>query len=296
MDTHTLDEQVDALDAGTAYAEVEDARITLVSGADARSWLQDLVTTDVASLEPGGARPSLFLSPTGRIRAAFHVLCLGGRDFALVQRGPAPTAIETALAPYVLSADVSLGPSKLRLIAIPGAAGSLEGFGRAFAPSILGGGVDLLVGTSDEAALDDVRARLAAIGLTRATPEAVERRRIRRGQPRFPLDIDEDSSPAEAALDVAPVTDRGKGCFLGQEAVAKIANLGHPTRVLLRIEAPMPLRFGEAVLGPDGEVGLVTSADDRVGLARVTWQARMQSLRASQGDPLTIRDPIGEPA
>ena len=303
MDTLSLDEQVDALEAGVAYAELDDATIALVSGADARSWLNDLVTTDVASLEPGRTRPSLLLSPTGRIRAAFHVLCLRERDLALVQRTPAPMSIEAALSPYVLSSDVVLGPSRLRVFAIPGAAAAPAvapatangGHATAFEPSVLGGGFDLLVGASDDAAIEDLRKRLAAGGFTRVDVAALERRRIRRGQLRFAVDIDTDSLPAEAGLDVAPVTDRGKGCFLGQEAVAKIANLGHPTRQVLRIAAQGPLLSGDAVLDPSGEVGLVTSADGSVGIARVAWRARAGPLRTQRGEDLLVADPLAEP-
>jgi hypothetical protein len=285
-----LGKEVEALDEGLAYAELEGVALTLVSGSDARAWLNDLVTTDVHTLVRSGARPSLLLTPTGRIRASFHVLALGDRDFALAQAVDQPEAVANVLAPYVLSSDVVLSPSRLRLFAVPGGDDPPERFGNASRPSVLDGGYDLLVGASEEAVFEDLRQELASDGLLPAGPEAVEVRRIRRGVAAFPRDLDTESLPAEAGLDAAPVTDRAKGCFLGQEAVAKVANLGHPTRVVIPVEADAAIRAGESIRTEDGvDVGLVTSASDRLGIVRVRWNARDADLATASGTRLRLR-------
>jgi folate-binding protein YgfZ len=106
----------------------------------------------------------------------------------------------------------------------------------------------------------------------------------------FPRDLDTESLPAEAGFDAAPVTDRAKGCFLGQEAVAKVANLGHPTRVVIPVEADAAIRTGEKVRAEDGVVvGLVTSANDRLGIVRVRWNARDADLATASGTRLRAR-------
>jgi len=285
-----LEKEVEALDEGHAYAELEEVALTLVSGSDARAWLNDLVTTDVQTLQRFQARPSLLLGPTGRIRASFHVLALGERDFALAQPVDQPEPVSDALVPYVLSSDVALSPSRLRLFAIPGGAVPPGRFGNAYRPSVLGDGYDLLVGASDDAVFDDLRRDLGSEGLLPAGSEAVEVRRIRRGTAAFPRDLDTDSLPAEAGLDAAPVTDRAKGCFLGQEAVAKVANLGHPTRVVFPVEATEPIHEGETVrTGSRADAGLLTSAFDRLGIVRVRWDAREADLATSSGTRLRPR-------
>ena len=284
-----LEKEVEALDEGRAYAELEGVALTLASGSDARGWLNDLVTTDVGTLARLETRPSLLLGPTGRIRASFHVLALGERDFALAQPTDQPVPVSDALAPYVLSSDVALSPSRMRLFAVPGAVAPPERFGNAYRPSVLGGGYDLLV-VGDEEAFDDLRRDLASEGLLPAGPEAVEARRIRRGAAAFPRDLDSESLPAEAGLDVAPTIDRGKGCFLGQEAVAKVANLGHPTRVVFPVEAAAPIHEGETVRTENGtDVGLLTSAVDRLGIVRVRWDARDAGLATASGTRLRAR-------
>jgi folate-binding protein YgfZ len=285
-----LEKEVEALEEGRAYAELDGVALTLVSGSDARPWLNDLVTTDVGTLGRFQTRPSLLLGPTGRIRASFHVLALGDRDFVLAQPVDQPDAVSVALAPYVLSSDVALSPSRLRLFAVPGGRVPPDRFAKAYRPSVLGGGYDLLVGASDDEVFEDVREGLSSEGFLPAGPEAVEVRRIRRGAAAFPPDLDTESLPAEAGLDVAPVTDRSKGCFLGQEAVAKVANLGHPTRVVIPVEADAVIGAGETVRDEDGaDVGIVTSASDRLGIVRVRWNARDADLATAPGTRLRAR-------
>jgi folate-binding protein YgfZ len=156
-------------------------------------------------------------------------------------------------------------------------------------PSVLAGGFDILVGASDEHVLDDVRERLRNDGLEAVGPDAVGARRILRGDPAFPADLDQESLPAEAGLDGPPVTDRSKGCFLGQEAVAKVANRGHPTRVVLAVDVGGPVATGEQVLADGRAAGAVTSAWGDSGLVRLRWEARDLDLSTASGTPIRRR-------
>lgn len=286
MDAAPQPEQVRALEQARAVVEHEDMTLTSVAGADAREWLHDLVTADVASLEPGRSGPCLLLTPTGRIRAAFQVLCLGERAFLLAQREDQPRPVADLLAPYVLSSDVTIEVrSGIRLLSLPGAGTGPAWAGRAWRPSILGPGVDLLVAEGDRAV---ARRRLEEAGLVRAGAEAVEAWRIGLGVPRFPVDLDEDSLPAEAVLPSEAI-DLSKGCFLGQEALARVRNLGHPTRVVLAVAGEGPVAAGDPVWADGRQVGLVTSASGPAALVRVRWNAREALLVAGRGTPLRRR-------
>jgi folate-binding protein YgfZ len=265
-----------ALTEGRAAVDLRAHRTVRVTGADARRWLHDLVTTDVASLRPGEARRSLLLDPTGHIRADLQVAC-DDDGFWLFQASDARTDIAAALAPYVLSSVVDLEDrtGRVRLMALPGpdaAAGS-------FTPSSIGPGADVL--------LDDIGSLLPP-GRTLVGPEAAEVWRIRTGRARMGVDFDETSIPAEASLEAT--IDTTKGCFLGQESVARVRNLGHPPRVLLHLRTEAPVDTGSPIVTTDegADAGTVTSvaADDGSGsivLASIRWHVRSGPLGTSDG-------------
>lgn len=260
-----FERQVDALDRGRAVLDLEGWTLTEVRGADADGWLNDLITASTAGLVGGRALRSLFLSPTGRVRADFHVLrTAGGDGFALLQGPGQPDPIAALLAPYVLSSEVEIAAA--------------QGSGLLVRPRAAPEWTATWDRPSDGSVL---------VGR-----EALETWRIRRGIARFPIDLDADSLPAEAGLDVEPVIDRAKGCYLGQESVARVRNLGHPARVVLAVRAQRPLRSGVAVLSGDAEVGSVTSVEPDGGpaaIARIRWDARDTDLTAYGGIPLERR-------
>jgi folate-binding protein YgfZ len=222
------------------------------------------------------------------------VLCVGDAEFALVQRSDQPERIERLLGPYVLSSDVSLRDRPYRLVCVPGREEPPAGLDNGWRPSVLGGGHDLLFLEAGD--VDRMREELADEGLVDAGAPAVERRRIRRGQPRFGVDVDAESLPAEAVLDAAPVTDRAKGCFLGQESVAKIANLGHPTRLVVAVGSPgVELVAGQPVSADGEPVGSVTSAAGDRGLARVRWGTPLDRLTTVDGTLLAASTVLTQP-
>ena len=284
-------EQLDALEQGRAFAELSWFRRVRVTGADARGWLHDLITTDVDSLRTGQARRSLLLSPTGRIRADFSL----GSDadgFVLLQAAGQPEHVDDALAPYVLSSAVSLieADGDLSVFAVPGDAEVADVPDR-LDPSVLGTGVDLLTPTGESARrlLDALRDK----GLVQVGSEALEVWRVRHGRPRMGVDFDEGSLPAEAGLDAT--IDATKGCFLGQESVAKVRNLGHPPRMLAHVRASRPIAVGSTVAADGAQVGTVTSAvadgpSGTVAIVRIRWEALMSRLMTGDGVPLI---PIG---
>jgi folate-binding protein YgfZ len=286
-------EAVAALRDGRAFADLSAWPKALVRGSDAATWLGDLVTAELAGMAPGRSRPSLLLGPTGRIRAAFTVAATPHGH--LVVQGPGqPLPVGDLLAPYVLSSDVRIEDvtSSVALVAFPGGRPA-DGYGEfAFEPSCLGPGTD--VGGPDREEL-----RRAAAGAVEAGPDALEAWRIQEGVARFGVDLGPDSLPHEADFGTTIAYD--KGCFLGQESVARVRNLGHPPFVILAVRATGPVTAGEAVrAGPD-DAGVVTSsAPGRDGgtaaIVRVRWAARREALRTDGGTALeTVGPASGTP-
>lgn len=266
------------------------SRVIRVTGADAAAWLHDLVTADVASLEPGMARRSLVLTPTGRIRADLTVT-RDDEGLLLLQDPAQPDPVDTLLAPYVLSADVAIREVSDEMALFTVAPLAAAGDRPVFAPAALGPGGGALIGAVEAPAF---ASRLEADGLVSVSGEAVEAWRILRGIPRMGADVDTGSLPAEVGLEAA--IDRTKGCFLGQESVARIANLGHPPRILRRLHASSDVGAGDPVSAGGEEVGHITGAardlEGRVvALARVRWAARDAALEARSGVRLAVLAP-----
>ena len=274
-----------ALLTGRAFVDLSPYRKVRVHGDDAIGWLHDLLTADVAGLTPGVSCRSLLLTPTGRIRADLQVLRRDD-DVVLTQDPAQPDHIGLLLGPYVLSSAVSLedATGDLALFAVPDAAASTIGL-PGFEPSSLGPGLDLLAAQGKPAWR--VQDALVKAALVEASAASAEAWRIIHGIARMGPDFDQRSLPSEAALDAT--IDTTKGCFLGQESVARIANLGHPPRVLRHVRSAAPFVQGAPVLADGEQVGEVTSAaplgDACVGLARIVWPAVGAHLTDALGHP-----------
>jgi folate-binding protein YgfZ len=114
---------------------------------------------------------------------------------------------------------------------------------------------------------------------------ALEAWRVAAGIPRFGVDALNDDLPQEGGFGDAVAFD--KGCYLGQEAMAKVRNLGHPRRTLLHLTAGGPVAAGEPVESEGRLVGEITSAAAADGrwsvLAKVRWDAREAPLTTAEG-------------
>jgi hypothetical protein len=279
-----MTDPLEALERGEASVDLSDWWKVKAGGTEAHGWLNDLLSVELEGIAAGEARRSLLLTPTGRIRAAVTITPFED-GYLLVQDFTQPARIVSLLEPYVLSSDVRLSDltEELGLLAFPGGrAPEAAGAGR-HSPSALGPGEDAVI---------ERGAAPGAVGLVRAGPEDVETWRVRRGVARFGVDLTDGSLPQEVELGDAIAY--GKGCFLGQEAVAKVRNLGHPPFVLLAARTDGSVAAGEAVLGEEQEAGAVTSAaPDASGgtalIARVRWALKDSLLRTASGAELRPR-------
>jgi folate-binding protein YgfZ len=134
------------------------------------------------------------------------------------------------------------------------------------------------------------RAALAALADRGLDADAYERARIVAGVPRLGLDLDESTIPQEAGLDQDSVSFT-KGCFLGQELVARIDSRGHVNRLLRRIEPrdeQVVLERGAPIEVDGKEVGAVTSAAPGVALGYVRHEVEPPAGASVSGRPVLI--------
>ncbi|MGH7149655.1 MAG: YgfZ/GcvT domain-containing protein [Planctomycetota bacterium] len=292
----------DPSDFGDPAAELREAESTFVAGllpweglvrvggTEAVAFLQRLLSCDLRDLAPGGSTAGCLLSPTGRALAVVLALRTEEEVFLAVETSfarPLAQALERyRFAEAVEIADrsesaswlVLLGPKApdaLRAVGIvePAARGShsplptSERDGRILRADFLGVPEFRLLASREQTAPLLERLLASARGGKPIGTVALEHLRIRAGLPRPGIDLDDSVYPEEVGLEAALSTS--KGCYPGQEVVAKIRTYGGAKRrlVVLRFETGARPSRGDPVEADGAEVGRVTSASADVGLA-----------------------------
>lgn len=256
----------------------------VVSGPDAATFLQSLVSQDLAPVAPGDGVRSLLLTPQGKLDVTMRMLRVpdaeGGQEWWLDCDAGFGPRLAASLDRYRIRVDAEVrdrsdawgllevrGHEAVPRVAaaahldVPDASGAHVAWGdrrvvRADWPDLAG--VDI-IGPLDavHAARDELlHARVAPVA-----PGEYEAARIAAGVPMLGVDVDEHTIPQEAFLDRDAVSFT-KGCFLGQELVCRIDTRGHVNRYLRELEIPstaVPDR-GAEVLSGEKTVGTVTSA------------------------------------
>lgn len=287
-----IDGQYRALREEAGFVERSERAKLLVSGPDAFEYLQGQVTNDVEALAPGEGCYSALLDRKGRMQGELRVLRLGDERAWLDTEREATPAIARHLQMYAIGrqveiADVS-GEHALVSVIGPGA-GELSGTGplspeHAHRELELGGarcravatdlGIDLIVPTGNAEA---VRSELREAGAVEVSEAAAEILRVESGRPRFGAEMTRSTIPAEAGINERAVSFT-KGCYIGQETVARLHYKGRPNRHLrgLRLEAAVsagdPIQLGEREVGSVG-TACVSPALGPIALAIVRREA-----------------------
>ncbi len=266
------------------------ARLRMTFGGDAaKATLGGLLTNDVVSLTPGRGVRAAALTPKGRVIALLRVIDRGTDLFVDTEAAAAAgfvamirKYVNPRLAKYT---DVSATTSCLGIYgeqgaivgllarateADPAALAALDpqcaltvGAGEAAvlvvrSTDLAPGGFDLIGATAGVAAL---RATLETSGVVPADAERAEIARIEAGVPAWGREMDAETIPQEAMLDELGAIAFDKGCYTGQEVVARIHFRGHVNRHLRWLLSEAPLPVGAPVRDADGkEVGDVRSS------------------------------------
>jgi tRNA-modifying protein YgfZ len=272
---------------GTGAAVRGRAALIWVEGTDAAGFLHGLLSNDVAALAPGGAVRALLLDAKGHVQADLRVRRDAGGAFTLVLTEDAGALVAGLLDRYHFSEDLELiGPEEAETVTLPTPAAAAAAF-ELVVPSILPGAV--------EAVVDDAGAAIASSGLPEAPAEALEMARIAAGAARVGRDTGPTTLVQEAALETDAVSFE-KGCYLGQETVARISYRGRVNRRLrgLRLAGGPPTAGGRVLL--DGtEAGRMTSAAATPDLGPIGLAILRRE--AEDGAPVTVEagDGGGDP-
>jgi tRNA-modifying protein YgfZ len=223
-----------------------------VSGPDAADYLQRMVSNDVEALAPGEQCDALLLTPKARIIAPLRVLRRGGEDFLVLTEPELGDRVAAELTRMRFAAKCRIEPEEHE------------------AWLVLGG--DEIV--DERPAGDEV------------DDEEAERARIEAAIPRWGTELDESILPAEAGLDETHISF-SKGCYPGQEPIARLHYRGHVNRRLrvLEVASAGP---GDEVEHEGKSVGRVTSAVPGLALGYVRTAVPEEAELEIAGKPARL--------
>ncbi|KQQ05124.1 MULTISPECIES: CAF17-like 4Fe-4S cluster assembly/insertion protein YgfZ [unclassified Rathayibacter] len=277
-----------ALAAGTALVDLSGRGVVTVTGPDRLTWLDSLTSQSLARLAPGASAETLLLDPSGRIEHVIRFVDDGEAAWLLLDRDEtAGLAAWLDRMRFMLRVEIADRTDEFATVATLGDASAtalalslgdiawldpwsdVQPGGWQYAaveahPAALWRYRETLV---PRVVLSELAARAADAGVALAGSDALEALRIAAWRPRHATEVDDRSIPHELDL-LRSSVHLAKGCYRGQETVAKVHNLGHPPRrlVLLQLDgsdSALPAH-GDVITALKGgepvEVGAVTSS------------------------------------
>ena len=207
-----------ALEAGTAWADLSHYNIIAVSGVDRLKWLHDLTTQFVSDLEPGLWKSNLILDARGHIEFQFNIVDDGQTSFLVLDPGYIDQLIEyLTKMKFMLRVDVKDASSEYAVLRAPGM------------PNEIGGPFALV----PRAEVEEMKKTFGGVA-TQVGTWALDAERVAAGRPRIGFETDHKSIPNEIGV-LHGAVHMKKGCYRGQETVAKIYNLGNPPRRIVML-------------------------------------------------------------
>jgi folate-binding protein YgfZ len=263
-----------------------------LTGTEAKSFLQGQVSNDVEALTPGTGVYAAFLTPKGKMLGDLRILDAGG-ELLLDTERVALQELFNMIRRFSVGYDVQLhkrtvqsgllslvGPEAAAVAGVSDLgqaehwheAGELDGIAVRWIRTDLG--IDLLCEAGDTEALAAVLQRRGAQPVSDAVADCL---RIEHGRPRYGIELDDTVIPQEADLNGRAVSFT-KGCYVGQETVARLFYRGKPNRHLRGLRLSEPAVTGAEITFGDRAVGRLASVAESpslgpIGLALVRREA-----------------------
>jgi len=261
----SLAQQLRAARDGAAVGRLAPLDVLRLSGPEHREALDRIVSQDVKRMPAGHGRLALLLAPKGQFRALMAV-CTGVDELLLLAPPGRGEQLASGLANYLRFSKCTLapavtggtglvviGPRWTEVVEAVGAdaatlaAGGACRVGNGAAATIWFGwtllGVPGAIAVTGAAALAGLEVALVGADAVAVGAEALELVRIAAGFPAWGAELTDTVLPPEVGIDTAAIS-YGKGCYVGQETIARMKTYGHPNRQLVRVlqvDGPDPL-------------------------------------------------------
>ena len=269
-----------ALVDGRGSVDLSHRGVVTVTGPDRLTWLHSLTTQRLDDLAPGESTTALILDPHGHVEHEMHVVDDGTTTWITVEPGAAPSLVTYLDSMrFMLRVDVADVTDRWAVVWQPLRVADADLVTWLVPPDLAGVGVTdsgsdrggdaskyvdhrpgVLIGREVLVPRSEL---LSVLGKVTAGTWALEALRVAAAVPRVGLETDHRTLPHEVGW-VGPAVHLSKGCYRGQEAVARVHNLGSPPRrlVLLHLDGAAEAlpSHGDPVFAGDREVGWVGSA------------------------------------
>jgi tRNA-modifying protein YgfZ len=300
-----LDGQYRAIREGAGLLDRSERGKLLVRGADTAEYLQSQVTNDIEGVEPDQGCYAALLDRKGHFVADMRVLRLShthADDIWLDTEATALEPLRKHLETYKIGREVEvadqtpewaisslIGPRSAEIAGTPPlspehAQHYFERDGIEILAVATDLGLDLITRSP---AANALREQLLAAGAEPVSEAAAEIVRVESGRPRFGHDFDGGTMPAEAGV-VERAVDFEKGCYIGQEPVARLHYRGKPNRRLVGLRLSAPAEEGASLRLGEREVGAIGSACVSPALGPIALA--IVRREADAGDRLEVGD------
>lgn len=235
-----------ALAEGKAWADLSHRAVIEISGADRLTWLHSLTTQHLEKLQPGEWKEALILDPQGHVEQQLFLVDDGSSTFIHLDQDKKEALLSyLEKMKFMLRVEVKDVSSEYAIFRAPGKSDDL-------------GGPFALVPRAEVTSMSEA----LSVANLQVGIWALEAERIASGRARIGMDTDRKSIPNELGV-LNKAVHMNKGCYRGQETVAKVFNLGHPPRrlVLLHLDGSsvdLP-KHGDSVSWEGKEIGFVGS-------------------------------------
>ena len=284
-------------------------------GEDAAAFLNSQFSADLRTPEAGLSVYGLWLNAKGKVQADSWVWCRDPETFEILSMGTAGEDMREMLERHIIADEVEmevLEGSTLLMVqgkdaegavselfgAVPEAGGFIEGAGAVCYPGRRARGAHFDACFRDSAAMEAAVAKLQAAGAHAVEGVAIELERIAAGFPAIPGELGAADLPGEAGL-VGEAVCTTKGCFLGQESILRMHNLGQARRGLYRVsgegsvpELPAALML-EGEERPAGELRSAYATDSGWTGVAILKLNRMGPGLLCDGAPVNTGDAMG---
>ena len=284
-------------------------------GEDAATFLNSQFSADLRTPEAGLCVYGLWLNAKGKVQADSWVWCRDPESFEILSMGTAGENLREMLERHIIADEVEmevLEGSTLLMVqgkdaegavaelfgAVPEAGGFIEGAGAVCYPGRRARGAHYDACFGDSTAAEAAVTTLQAAGAQAVEGVAIELERIAAGYPAVPGELGAADLPGEAGL-VGEAVCTTKGCFLGQESILRMHNLGQARRGLYRVsgegsvpELPAALRR-EGEERPVGELRSAYATDSGWTGVAILKLNRMEAGLLCDGAPITAGEAMG---